>query len=58
MEKKNITRNVGGITFVFECQDDLDTRVSIGGITLCWITYSDIDNFVKELQNVIDNHRI
>jgi len=36
----------------------LDTRVSINGDTLCFITWNDRENFVKELNEVIEKYRI
>ncbi len=44
------------------CRDEggeyLDTRIQINGDTLCWVSYPELDDFVKELQAVISKYRI
>jgi hypothetical protein len=36
----------------------LDSEVSIGGNQLCWISFQQKDEFIKELQQVIDKYKI
>ena len=36
----------------------LDTEVNIGGENLCFISYPDKDDFIRELEEVIDKYRI
>jgi len=57
------TKTVGDINIHFEGEryrglPVLDTRVSIGDNTLCWITWEDKEKFTKELDEVITKFRI
>lgn len=47
----------------FECEKDpegefLDTKVSLNKQVLCWISWSDVDGFKKELKAVINKYKI
>lgn len=60
-ENKIVTTHRGSFTFdttKYSGEPLLDTRVKFLGNELCWITYSDIDNFVREFNEVIDKYRI
>lgn len=35
-----------------------DTRVTIGESELCWIAWETKDEFIKELQSIVEKHRI
>jgi hypothetical protein len=35
-----------------------DTKVSINGQLLCWVTWKEKDNFLNELKDVINKYRI
>lgn len=36
----------------------LDTRIDIGGRCLCWISYPELEDFMKEMDAVIKKYRI
>lgn len=36
----------------------LDTKVSVNGVTLCWISYPELAKFMGELDAVIEKYRI
>lgn len=35
-----------------------DTRVTIGDSYLCWISWDTKEEFIKELQEIVEKHRI
>lgn len=60
---KSITRQIGGISFVFRSdiidKKEMDTKVSseTGG-TLCWISGEDKSKFINELTDLIAKYSI
>jgi hypothetical protein len=55
---KYIEHSTLEITCTNEGAGLLDTKVEINGKPLCWITYSDLDNFINELEDVVSKYRI
>jgi hypothetical protein len=49
---------IGDIVLNFECMDEFDTKVTINGTPLCWITWVDVDKFVLELSEVLSKYKI
>lgn len=62
MKTIKTNRYIGDILLFFESENlgagYLDTTVKCNDAVLCWITYSEIDNFVNELNDVINKYRI
>jgi len=59
--KHKFTHNlptVDGMKIVFETDDYLDTKVSIKGETLCWITWEDRFRFINAFEQVLSKYRI
>lgn len=60
--KKEITKIIDNNTLFFECENEgsgfLDTKVTINGTYFCYITYSEIDNFVKDFSEFMSKYRI
>ena len=56
------TKYVGDSALLFTCTNEggglLDTKVEINDEPLCWITYSEIDKFTEELEDVVNKYRI
>jgi len=58
------TRNesIGDLTILFECEPCdgkyLDTKATINGELLCWISWPEIDNMILELNIVFSKYRI
>ncbi len=55
-----MTRAIGDLALEItsDKNDYPDTKVQIYGETLCWISYNDIDEFTRELNDVINKYRI
>ncbi len=56
-------KNIGRLNIKFEGEQYsalpiLDTKVSINGETLCWITWKDKDQFISKINNIIDEYQI
>jgi hypothetical protein len=60
--KRGVTRIIDNNTFCFTSESDdgefLDTRVTLNGIDFCWITFSDLEDFMKDFSNFISKYRI
>ena len=61
--KKGVTRIIDKNTFCFTCESDeegeyMDTKVTLNGILFCWITFSDLEGFMKDFSNFISKYRI
>lgn len=56
------TRSIPYHNLEFDCEpcegEFLDTRVTIDGQPLCWITWKDVDNFANEINDVINKYAI
>lgn len=58
------TKFIGDLPLLFEGEqwkgtpEILDTKVSINGEMLCWITWKDKEDFTKKLNDIIGEHRI
>ncbi len=59
---KTVKKSFGNMTLVFTCEECegqyLDTKVTINGETLCWVSFPEIDTFVEKLDNTMSDHRI
>jgi hypothetical protein len=58
-----VTKTLGTLNVKFEGEQYsghpvLDTKVSINGEVICWITWNDRDSFMNELQSVISKYYI
>lgn len=62
MNTKTKLTKIGNVTCIltsdYECGELLDTRVLIESGTLCYIAGSEIDKFLKEINDVIQKYRI
>ena len=60
--KKGVTRIIDNNTLCFTCEqcegEYLDTRVTINGTFFCWITFSDLENFMQDFSNFMSKYRI
>lgn len=55
----NLSNDVDMLIECEPCENQLlDTKVSIAGQNLCWISYMDKEDFVRDLQAVITRYRI
>lgn len=56
------TRAIGSLEIKFEGEvydgRILDTKVSINGAELCWISWADKDSFVQDLKEAIEKYFI
>lgn len=41
-----------------EKQDEFETKINVNGKNLIWISLSELENFKKELTELIDKYRI
>lgn len=59
---KTHTAHLGDLTMVFECEPCegkyLDTKVTVNGVQMCWISWPEKDEFIQKLTNIIDTFRI
>ena len=59
---KEIVKIIDNNTLRFSCEECegefLDTKVTINGTLLCWITFSELDQFVTEFSTIIGKYRI
>lgn len=62
MPKKTFQKILPGNSLHFSCEECegeyLDTRVEMNDIFLCWITWSDVQNFVADFENLLIKYRI
>jgi hypothetical protein len=60
--KKGVVRILDNNTLCFTCEqcegEYLDTKVTINGTFFCWITFSDLENFMKDFSIFMANYRI
>lgn len=43
---------------LFETYDLMDTKVTCGGVTLCWISWSDREKFAMDYANLLSKYRV
>jgi len=62
MPTKSVYKTIPGNDFHFSCDECdgeyLDTRVNMNGIFLCYITFSDVENFFNDFQTLLTKYRI
>ena len=60
--KKGVTRILDNNTLCFTCEqcegEYLDTRVTINGTFFCCITFSDLEDFMRDFKIFMANYRI
>lgn len=57
------TKSFGEVELLFEGEQYTggpiaDTKVTIGGQLICWITWADRGSFTENLQAIVTEHRI
>ena len=59
---KTTSRKIGSVLIQIDCVpcegEYLDATVKINGNLLCWISWTTIDPFIKDIDEVIEKHRI
>lgn len=48
----------GNTTITTEVMNPAEVKVMIGETVLCWVSIDDIENLVKELDEVVSKYRI
>jgi len=62
MPTKSLQKIIPGNSIHFSCEECageyLDTRVEFNDIFLCYITWTDVENFVKDFEDLLTKYRI